>query len=86
MTTERSDKKTRLGTPGIFLQEKKPRPGHGVVSQFELLVLVRGQPSRTIYVGTANTYRARLAEKLRQAESIREEKLKAQALAQAARG
>lgn len=75
---ERSDKKDPLGIPGVFLVHQ-PRRGKRA-PQVELLVSVKGQPTRTIYVGTQRTWQQRLPEKLQLAAAVRAEKIRLQAL------
>jgi hypothetical protein len=74
---ERSDKKDPLGIPGVFLVHQ-PRRGKRA-PQVELLVSVKGQPTRTIYVGTQATWEKRLPEKLQIAAAVRAEKIRLQA-------
>jgi hypothetical protein len=75
---ERSDKKDPLGIPGVFLVHQ-PRRGKRA-PQVELLVSVKGQPTRTIYVGTHATWEKRLPEKLELAASVRAEKIRLQSI------
>lgn len=71
---ERRGKREPVGIPGVFLV-RHPRRGKRA-PQVELLVSVKGQPTRTIYVGTQRTWEDRLAQKLEIAQAVRNEKIK----------
>lgn len=70
---EREGKRDPVGIPGVFLVYH-PRRGKRA-PQVELLVSVKGQPARTIYVGTSKTWEARLAQKLEIAREVRLQKI-----------
>lgn len=70
---ERPQKKHKLGVPGIYLTEKTRKNS---IPQYELHVVVKGEPVRSIYVGTQNTWESRLPAKLDLAIQIRQEKMK----------
>jgi hypothetical protein len=72
-STERKDKKEPLGIPGVFLVHA-PRRGKRA-PEVQLLVAVKGQPTRTIYVGTPRTWESRLSDKLEVARAVRMEKI-----------
>jgi hypothetical protein len=65
---ERKSKKRPTGTPGIFLCEKHPK-GKNII-EYQLQIRVPGVPIRTLYVGTTDTWGARYAEKLKEAERL----------------
>lgn len=68
---ERANKKNPLGVPGVFLIEKFR--ANKRLSEFQLQIRVRPFPAKTMYVGTSENYKPRLAEKLVQAVKIRED-------------
>ena len=68
---ERANKKNPLGVPGVFLIEKFR--ANKRLSEFQLQVRVRPFPAKTMYVGTSENYKPRLAEKLILAAKVREE-------------
>jgi len=78
---ERADKKRPLGIPGASLEHKRARGGRS--AQVEIVVRAKGQPSRSIYVGTPQNFESRLAEKLILAERARQNQISAAILKKA---
>jgi hypothetical protein len=68
---ESKSKKRPLGTPGIFLVDYPAREGRAAAVY--LVVSRKGAKSKLIYVGTPNTYKANLPQRLIRARQIREE-------------
>lgn len=71
--SERRGKKLPVGIPGVFLVHQ-PKRGKRAPSMY-LHIATKGQPTRTLYVGTLVTWEARLAEKLEVAKAIRAQQI-----------
>lgn len=68
--SERDTKKRKTGVPGVFLCEKHPKGKN--VAEYQLQIRVPGVPTRTIYIGTTNTWANRYQEKLAEAKQLRQ--------------
>lgn len=68
---ERINKKRPTGIPGVFLLIKDVKGK--IIQEYQLQIRVSGMPTRSLYIGTTNTWESLYEEKLTEAKQIREE-------------